>query len=361
MPKFGRPFPVASPFFMPRRTISTWDACAGSIGTIVGNPVSTAWPTANLAFYWPIMIGSACLVTSFFVANGATAANQVDIGLYASDGTRISSTGATAQAGTTAIQTIDVTDFMVGPGLYYLALTADNVAVTVRALALGSAEFGRVAGLLQQTTAFALPAAATFAQFAQTIIPLYGMNITPLPALNSESVQPATIHSFHPLSCGPALGSVGTNVLMSAASAAWPTANRALFVPCWLPSPIVVTQGFFLAGTTSSGANNFDIGIYASDGATRLVSSGSTAQSGSTSVLNVANIADTEVGPGLIYMALALNSTDHVFRGNPVALFTQAIGMQQQAAAFALPASATFANPASAYVPVFGFTTMGVV
>lgn len=142
------------------------------------------------------------------------------------------------------------------------------------------------------------------------------------------------------------------------ASAAWPSANRAIFIPFWTRQSIVVTKLFTVNGATAG--NNLDIGIYDYTG-TLIVSSGSTAQSG-TSTLQVFDITDTPIGPGKFYLALAQNgNTGRHFRWNASIMDAQHCGIYTQESAFALPATATFATPASGYIPAFGLATATTV
>jgi hypothetical protein len=55
------------------------------------------------------------------VLNGATASGNMDVGIYDYAGTRLVSSGSTAQSGTSAFQDFDITDTLLGPGIFYLA------------------------------------------------------------------------------------------------------------------------------------------------------------------------------------------------------------------------------------------------
>lgn len=148
-------------------------------------------------------------------------------------------------------------------------------------------------------------------------------------------------------------GGVAAAGFSSVASAAYPTANKAIYVPFRLSAPIVAVKLFSHNGATVSG--NIDVGIYDEQG-TRLVSSGSIAQAG-TSVLQEFDIADTSLSPGLFYLAVALdNTTATLFRSTPSAIFLRCNGVAEQTSAFALPATATFAAMSSAYLPFVGLS-----
>lgn len=145
--------------------------------------------------------------------------------------------------------------------------------------------------------------------------------------------------------------------LSGATSATWPAANRALFYPFTLSEPVIAVKLFVLNGATASG--NIDAGIYDRTG-NRIVSTGSTAQSG-TSVIQEFDITDTLFGPGTFYLALVMNNTTGTtFRQTTSSGSFASTGACQMASAFPLPATATFANTWHA-PPVFGLTTRSVI
>lgn len=148
---------------------------------------------------------------------------------------------------------------------------------------------------------------------------------------------------------------------LSATSGAWPTNNKAIYIPFRLTRPFVFDKLFILNGATASG--NIDLGVYSADG-TKIVSKGSTAQSGTNAIQSLA-VSSTELGPGLFYMAAAFSSTSGTsFRINPsvsgITVINQA-GIAMQTSAFALPATATFASAVDTYVPIMGLTGRSVI
>lgn len=134
-------------------------------------------------------------------------------------------------------------------------------------------------------------------------------------------------------------------------SAAFPAANDAIFVPVHIKQATLIKRLFCSNGGTASG--NVDVGIYTEDGA-RIVSSGSTAQAGTT-VPQFFDITDFILGPGRYYFAVAMdNGTGTLFRANITALRLSAIGMAKMATAFPLPATATLATVTAAFLPLIG-------
>lgn len=137
-----------------------------------GLTASTAWPSANLALYIPFEIYEPVTIISMSVVNGSAVSGNIDVGIYNSDLSRKVSIGSTAQSGTTAIQTFNITDTELLPGLYYIGVALDNATGTLMGFISLLGIDMECVGMAQQATAFALPATATFAAFAQTFIPL---------------------------------------------------------------------------------------------------------------------------------------------------------------------------------------------
>lgn len=133
--------------------------------------------------------------------------------------------------------------------------------------------------------------------------------------------------------------------------ATWPAANRAIYISFLVEEAFTAYQMIFEVAVASG---NYDAGIYDSVG-TRLVSTGSTAVPAAG--VGQANIADTLLNPGLYYMALCVDNTTASFsRANTNTLqWHLTLGIRNQAVgAVTLPATATFANPISTYLPLLG-------
>lgn len=156
------------------------------------------------------------------------------------------------------------------------------------------------------------------------------------------------IHAFGPQSMGVYLAATATAV---ANSNAWPTSNRAFFIPFVVTEPILAQQMGVSNGASVSG--NIDVGIYDSQG-NKLVTKGSTAQSG-TSTEQLFDITDTPLDRGLYYMAVAMNNgTGTLLFAFPSGTYSyRSLGMWIMDTAFALPTTATFAsvNSNTLYLP----------
>lgn len=144
------------------------------------------------------------------------------------------------------------------------------------------------------------------------------------------------------------------------ASAVYPTSNLLIAYPFVLEAPATAKQLYCYNGTVVSG--NVDMAILAANG-DRLVSIGSTAQSG-TSVLQVFNITDTALAPDtLYYCALACdNTTATFFRWTAgTAAIWRTAGVVTVGSSFAIPASNTLAVTATNYLPVMGIDFRGTI
>lgn len=170
--------------------------------------------------------------------------------------------------------------------------------------------------------------------------------------IDIELFNGATIGTFSPESCGAMIYSGGVALTNSYA---WPSSNLAVYVPVEIYRTITIVKMAVNNGTAVSG--NIDVGIYDYAGG-KVVTKGSTAQSG-TSAIQIFDITDTTLYPGLYYMAVALDNTTGTLMGytGGVAPEIGAHGVYQQASAFALPTtSATFAAYAQTSLPLIMMT-----
>lgn len=138
----------------------------------------------------------------------------------------------------------------------------------------------------------------------------------------------------------------------SLTSATYPSANRAVFYPFRALTSFTVYGFWMLNGATASG--NIDLGIYSLDG-TRLTSTGTNAQSGTSTKQEITLGSSVLLGAGMYYMALAMdNATGTVLRRSTSAIMNKMHGLKQSATSFVLPATVTFATYSSASLPIYG-------
>lgn len=136
---------------------------------------SAVWPSGSLAIFYPFFCTDPVTIKTMYLANGAAVSGNVDLGIYTAAGTRLVSSGSTAQAGTNAPQLVDITDTVLPVFTeLFMALAIDNTTGTTLRIAPGTVGSGRSIGLYQMAAAFPLPATATFAAYGQTYIPVFG-------------------------------------------------------------------------------------------------------------------------------------------------------------------------------------------
>lgn len=168
---YGRPpSVVVGPF--------SWEAM-GPLSAVMGTSgsASAVWPAANLALFYPFSVSAPITAVKLYSINGNVASGNIDLGIYDGAGTRLMSSGTTAQAGTTGAQIIDTTDYVLAPNVqYYMAMAMDNGTGTTRCwTTAGTGKFAMM-GMAQMATAFPLPTNATYALVGQAYVPMFGFS-----------------------------------------------------------------------------------------------------------------------------------------------------------------------------------------
>lgn len=160
-----------------RPSISTLSREALGFALLQGSGNST-WPTANDALFIPFTIRRYALVQRMFSINNNVASGNLDLGIFTSDGTRIVSTGSTAQSGTSQKQFFPLFSppRYLSPNQYYMAIAMNNTTGGIRRLNISIIR-QQMAGMLKATSAFPLPASVVFTTVTATYIPLIGMDL----------------------------------------------------------------------------------------------------------------------------------------------------------------------------------------
>lgn len=166
------PLVTISPFSM--ESLGPYLA-AGQTGANVNGTTSQVWPSANLALFIPFYVSRRTTITQIFCLNGATVAGNLDVGIYTQDGTRIVSSGSTAQAGANAIQALSITATQLSAGVYYMAMSMSSATATIFRTTLFNNTATRSIGVAQMASALPLPATATFASATFGTIPLFAL------------------------------------------------------------------------------------------------------------------------------------------------------------------------------------------
>jgi hypothetical protein len=146
----------------------------GSITGTLGTPASATWLNANLAIFVPFRLTSPMLVTGVWAFNGATAGGTTSIGVYSKDGIKLLSCASTTQTTINSITTMAISNVIIGPGLFYMAMSQSLSTSTYFRSAL-TAQFSKVVGCATMQTAHPLPSTATFGTVSGAYIPVFGI------------------------------------------------------------------------------------------------------------------------------------------------------------------------------------------
>jgi hypothetical protein len=135
---------------------------------------STAWLTANRCSSIPFSVYAPITIVKMFVINGATVSGNIDVGIYDFWGKLLVSKGSTAQSGINAIQSFDITDTLLNPGHYYMAVVLDNTTGTLQ-MWTPSASIYRSEGVFETTSSFPLPDPMGFGSPSMSRVPFVGL------------------------------------------------------------------------------------------------------------------------------------------------------------------------------------------
>lgn len=126
---------------------------------------SQTW-TANRALYIPFHIEVSTTIQRIAIYNSSTATQNFDVGIYQLDGTRLRSSGSTAQAGVVGVQIVNIASIVLSTGRYYMAFACNAASTFSGANAEGIPVV--MMGVKIEESAFPLPATATFSDPSST-------------------------------------------------------------------------------------------------------------------------------------------------------------------------------------------------
>lgn len=132
--------------------------------------------TQNQAWYVPFVVYRPYVARKMWVTNGSGTINgNIDMGIYTSSGSRLVSMGNTAQATVNFQQTLDITDTVLLPGMYYMAFSSSSATGTFWRYSV-TAPLLTAVGLHLQGSANPLPSTASFGtNTTNTVLPAFGI------------------------------------------------------------------------------------------------------------------------------------------------------------------------------------------
>jgi hypothetical protein len=168
------PSPVISPF-----APEAMGGIPALGGVSLGSAATAAWPSANLLIGYPFRVCRSTTLTKLWLYKGGAIAGNLDLGIYDAAGTKIISTGSTAEsAGTNQLQVIDITDTTLGEGDFYLCLTMDGTTGTTMRLTWTGSASPWALGQVHVASAFPLPATVAWA-ISDYHLPIFGALVWP--------------------------------------------------------------------------------------------------------------------------------------------------------------------------------------
>jgi len=146
---FERPWIMsASPDLFPGATVASFGPAARN---------NAVFLNANDASLFPFYLDHFIVVDKLWWVNGTNTTGNADCGIYDASFNRLVSTGSTARSGLDTRQVVDVTDALLVPGEYYLALACASNAGTFYTQTINTVK-GRTVGAYTAASSLPLPA-----------------------------------------------------------------------------------------------------------------------------------------------------------------------------------------------------------
>lgn len=169
---------VYSPTYL--TTLSGNSGIAGMYNSVGSVLTTTTW-VANLGIFVPLFLPAPYPLARFCVFASSGAGIHYDLGVYSAvDGSKIVSTGSFAAPGAITVQYQDVADMTIPAGRVYLAFSSDSAIANTVGGAGGSVSVPpmRMAGIVEQASAFPLPATMTPSPISHALYPYFGITST---------------------------------------------------------------------------------------------------------------------------------------------------------------------------------------
>lgn len=147
----------------------------------VANCASAAIGTNNLILYWPFVIAEPATAVRLSLMNGGTASGNIDLGIYDGGKNRVVNTGTTTQTGTNVVQDVDITDTLLLPGRYFMAVQfSSSTATLFRTAQTDETLLSTIPVYIEAAGGFGLPSSATMTvdTAASPVVPLMGVHFS---------------------------------------------------------------------------------------------------------------------------------------------------------------------------------------
>jgi len=150
-------------------------------------PTSTSGTGTNVAKFQPVHVPTCCVARRVWWANGATAAGNVSVSIYActpdgEPGTKIVECAATAQGTINEVQFADITSTVLPPGTYWLALATSSSSARIMGTSRGDSSTDAQQSFTQSSiTVGSMPATATPSEVSGVTLLVFGFATTASP------------------------------------------------------------------------------------------------------------------------------------------------------------------------------------
>lgn len=99
-------------------------------GMSAASAIAGGTVTQNQAEFYPFSLDKEATAVKMFVVNGATVNGNTDVGIYDREFKALVTSGATLQAGASALQEFNITDTVLPPGRYWMAISTSSATAT---------------------------------------------------------------------------------------------------------------------------------------------------------------------------------------------------------------------------------------
>lgn len=150
-----------------------------SFAASLTSSLSTTLSSSNIVLY-SVVVTEPYRVLRFWWQNGSTLNGNVEVAVFTENGTRIATTGSTAQSGANVMQQVSA-DFTLGAGRYWIGMASNSSTATFAGrtggglTALGARDGSGLAMHVTVGTAIPMPSSIVIGSNLGFTIPSYGI------------------------------------------------------------------------------------------------------------------------------------------------------------------------------------------